>query len=101
MSDRWFEVGHEDDFNLGLKTVTAGDEKVLIGRLEGKLVACIPKCPHAGFAMECAEVEGAVLSCPLHGWRFDMNDAGAEVHGYRSLVMRAIKVQDGTVFVAD
>jgi nitrite reductase/ring-hydroxylating ferredoxin subunit len=101
MNQAWTEVGREDDFNSGLSTVIVGDKKILISRLEGKLYACVAKCPHAGFAMGQAEVDGTVLSCPLHGWRFDMRDAGSEVHGYRGVEMRAIKVDNGVVLVGE
>jgi nitrite reductase/ring-hydroxylating ferredoxin subunit len=83
-----------------LKTVMAGDEKILVSRLDGKLFACLARCPHAGFGMVNAEVEGTVLSCPFHGWRFDLNEAGSELHGYRGLAMRTIKIENGLVLVA-
>lgn len=100
MNQVWTEVGSESEFNSELRAVTVGNDKVLISRLEGKFSACLTKCPHAGLSMEHAEIEGAILTCPLHGWRFDMNKSGAEVHGYRGLVMRSIKVENGAVFVA-
>ncbi len=99
MDRTWVEVGSEADFSSGLKTVTVGSEAVLVGRLEGRLIACAAKCPHAGISMEHAEVDGAILTCPLHGWRFDMNNCGAEIHGYRGLPTRELKIENGTVYI--
>lgn len=101
MDQLWTEVGREDEFKGELKTVVVGGKKILISRLQGKLFACMAKCAHAGFEMGRAEVEGTILVCPLHGWRFDMCEAGAEVHGYRGLSMRDIKVENGIVLVAE
>lgn len=100
MDRTWVAIGNEADFEAGLKSVTVGAEKLVVSRLEGKLFACQAKCPHAGISMEHAEVEGSILTCPLHGWRFDMNKCGEEIHGYRGLDMRDIKVEDGLVYIA-
>src|SRR5262245_31629776 len=100
MDQIWTKVGEESDCNSDVQIAMAGEEKIVVSRLAGKLFACVARCPHAGFAMVHAEVDGTILSCPLHGWRFDMNDAGSEVHGYRCLAVRAVKVENGAVFVA-
>jgi nitrite reductase/ring-hydroxylating ferredoxin subunit len=100
MDQIWTEIDSKAEFTSELRAVMLGSEKILISRLEGKFFACLAKCPHAGMSMEHAEIESTILVCPLHGWRFDMKRSGAEVHGYRGLVMRDVKVENGTVFVA-
>jgi nitrite reductase/ring-hydroxylating ferredoxin subunit len=50
--------------------------------------------------MERSETEGAIVSCPLHAWRFDLEDSGRELHGYRGLQVHDVKVTDGQVFLA-
>ena len=45
-------------------------------------------------------VEGAIVSCPLHAWRFDLENDGKELHGYRALTVHALKVADGDVYVS-
>jgi nitrite reductase/ring-hydroxylating ferredoxin subunit len=49
--------------------------------------------------MDRSEVEGAIVSCPLHAWRFDLEQGGKELHGYRNLTVHDIKVTDGQVLV--
>jgi nitrite reductase/ring-hydroxylating ferredoxin subunit len=50
--------------------------------------------------MERSEIEGAIVSCPLHAWRFDLENDGRELHGYRSLAVHSLKVDGGEVYVA-
>jgi nitrite reductase/ring-hydroxylating ferredoxin subunit len=50
--------------------------------------------------MHLAEVEGTIIACPLHGWRFDLRDNGTEIHGFRALNMYHVKVGHGTISVA-
>jgi nitrite reductase/ring-hydroxylating ferredoxin subunit len=49
--------------------------------------------------MERSEIEGAIVTCPLHAWRFDLDNDGTELHGYRGLSTYPVKVKDGRVLV--
>jgi nitrite reductase/ring-hydroxylating ferredoxin subunit len=100
MTEKWHEIGDEKDFAGGLKMVKVAGRRVVVARLEGELFAFDALCPHAGGPMELSEVDGVIVSCPLHAWRFDLRRAGAELHGYRRLPLKDIKTEDGTVYVA-
>ena len=100
MSD-WIRVGREDEFaDGGLHPVAIERQRVVVARLNGKLFAFDALCPHAQGPMERSEIEGAIVSCPLHAWRFDLENGGKELHGYRDLAVHQVKVSDGEVFVA-
>lgn len=100
MSSKWLRAGAEAEFSNGLRVVTLAGRAVVIARLKGRLFAFDALCPHAGGPMGRAEVEGTIVSCPLHAWRFDLEQGGAELHGYRGLPLKEIKVEDGAVYVA-
>ena len=95
----WTAVGEEQKFGEGLHSIMLGRRQVVVARLSGKLFAFDALCPHAQGPMERSEVEGAIVSCPLHAWRFDLEQGGKELHGYRSLTVHDIKVADGQVLV--
>lgn len=40
---------------------------------QGKVVATQGQCPHAEGPLSEGEVEGTVLTCPWHGWTFDLS----------------------------
>ena len=100
MSDNWVSVGPEANFPDGLHTITLGRQRIVIARLNGRLFAFDALCPHAQGPMERSEVDGAIVSCPLHAWRFDLEQGGKELHGYRDLPIHQLKVADGQVFLA-
>ena len=100
MAVEWTEVGEEHAFANGLHVVEVRGRRVVVARLKGRLFAFDALCPHAGGPMERSEVEDAIVSCPLHAWRFDLERGGAELHGYRGLAVRDVKVEAGAVFVA-
>src|SRR5688500_14975068 len=100
MPVNWINVGAESEFGDGLRLVTIDRKRVVVARLKGRLFAFDALCPHAGGPMDLSEVEGAIISCPLHAWRFDLEQGGIELHGYRSLPLKDVKAEDGAIFVA-
>lgn len=99
MTETRFMVGAEEQFPDGLHPVTVERRRLVVARLGGKLYAFDALCPHAQGPMERSEVEGAIVSCPLHAWRFDLEQCGRELHGYRELPVHGVEVADGRVFV--
>lgn len=101
MAENWEKVGEEAQFAQGLHVVRVKGKKVVVGRVDGRLHAFDALCPHAGGPMELSECEGAIVSCPLHAWRFDLNDGGRELHGYRALALKQVKTEGGAVWVTE
>lgn len=96
----WIKVGTEEQFSDGgLHTVAIERQRVVVARLNGRLFAFDALCPHAQGPMERSEIEGAIVSCPLHAWRFDLENDGKELHGYRSLATYPVKVNAGDVLI--
>ena len=79
--------------------VQLGRHRVAIARVAGAVVAFNDFCPHVAGPMHRGELNGTVLTCPLHGWRFDLADSGREIHGYRPLQMFECREADGHVHV--
>lgn len=100
MPQNWVNVGSEAQFPDGLHTVALGKRRVVIARLEGRLYSFDALCPHAQGPMEKAEIEGTIVSCPLHAWRYDLQQGGKELHGYRDLATYEVTVTDGQVYLA-
>jgi len=97
--DNWVEVGTEEHFPEGLHMKAIGRRQLVIARLNGRLFAFDALCPHAQGPMERSEIEGAIVTCPLHAWRFDLESEGKELHGYRHLATYQVKVMEGRVLV--
>ena len=100
VSNGWLNVGREEDFAQGLKRITMGKQRLVVGRVQGRLYAFDAICPHAGGPMELSEIDGAIVSCPLHAWRFDLEQDGKELHGYRPLSVKKVRIENGSVYVA-
>lgn len=95
----WVELGKAEQFSEGTSVIKTAVGDILIGHFKGQLVAADAKCPHAGATLVNADRDDNIVTCPLHGWRFDMLDDGAEIHGYAGLTMRELKVEAGLVYL--
>lgn len=54
------------------------------------------RCPHEGNDIALAALDGNTLSCPRHGWRFDVR-SGACTQGQRPLQALECRVADGVL----
>jgi nitrite reductase (NADH) small subunit len=45
---------------------------VAVANVEGKLSAFNNVCPHEGGPLGQGELEGKIVTCPWHGWQFDV-----------------------------
>ncbi len=55
-------------------------------------------CPHQGTDVPQLALQGLTLTCPKHGWAFDVSSGACTAKGDRPLTRRECKVEDGRVF---
>ena len=68
------KVAETKDIEPGkAKCVDAGSERVAIFNIDGAYYAMSDMCPHAGGPLSEGYLTGTEVSCPWHGWVFDLN----------------------------
>jgi nitrite reductase/ring-hydroxylating ferredoxin subunit/uncharacterized membrane protein len=73
--NRWVRTVADDDLpDGGTVGVEVEGRKVLLHRAGGRLYALDDLCSHAGGLLSRGQVDGCVVTCPLHGSRFDLRD---------------------------
>ena len=75
---------------LGVFTVPGLTWPVLATWLDGAIVATAGVCPHEDVGLADGDLDGACLTCPGHGYQFDLT-TGACVHD-PSLRLRRYRV---------
>jgi nitrite reductase/ring-hydroxylating ferredoxin subunit len=68
-------------------------------RVDGQIRALDAACPHAGGSLVAGEVVAGVVTCPLHGWRFDTADGAAIEPGQGCVASYAVRVERGQILV--
>jgi len=77
----WDRVGRVADIPLFEgRNATVDGTRIAIVRLPGGFVAIDAECPHQGGPLADGIVADSCVTCPLHGWRFDLR-TGAPVGG--------------------
>jgi nitrite reductase (NADH) small subunit len=62
----------------GRLLVTLDGQSIVVFSVQGRLVAIPAECPHAGGPICDGELSGKTLSCPWHGYNFDLHTGACE-----------------------
>jgi 3-phenylpropionate/trans-cinnamate dioxygenase ferredoxin subunit len=72
---------------------------VLLVRLADGLHAVRNRCAHMGCPLEGGLLDGPILTCPCHDWRFDVRDGQFQDAPELSIPVYETRVEDGKVLV--
>lgn len=72
MSKRVFLTNLENFPAGGRGVFTVEGTQVLVVRMGDGFCAVANRCPHMGFPLTRARIEGTTLTCPLHNSQFDL-----------------------------
>ena len=87
------KVAKVSDIPAGkMKAVRIGEKDILVANVGGVFYAVADHCSHEGGKLSLGTLEGSVVTCPLHGSRFDVR-TGKSVSGSKFLFFRS-KVED-------
>ena len=78
---------------------TGEDREVGLFKFGGEVCAIDGVCPHVGGPLGEGFVEDGTVSCPLHGWPFDLRTGQCTTNPRAKVDCFEIKVDAGEVFV--
>jgi nitrite reductase/ring-hydroxylating ferredoxin subunit len=78
----------------------AGDRVVALFNVDGTFHALDGICPHQGGPLGKGVLTGCVVTCPWHGWQFDVGTGQNELNPSIVQSRYAVKVEDGQVWVS-
>jgi nitrite reductase/ring-hydroxylating ferredoxin subunit len=74
MSEK-MEAGVAGDFKDGvMKEIAVNGREILVVRLGDVYYAANARCPHMKARLALGTLDGTVVTCPLHGSKFDLKD---------------------------
>ncbi len=76
------------------------DKEVALFNVDGNICAISDTCPHAGGALGMGKLDGRIVTCPVHGMKFDVTTgcfAGTSDFGVAAY---PTKVLDGKIMVS-
>jgi nitrite reductase/ring-hydroxylating ferredoxin subunit len=78
-----------------------GNYEVAVFDLGDTLVAYENVCPHQGGPIGEGSVAGATVTCPWHGWCFNLRTGSIVIGDFARLRRFAIFADNGALFVSD
>lgn len=99
MSD-WKQICAVTDIpHLGSRVVRHGEEDIAVFRNNEKVFAVRDKCPHKGGPLSQGIVHGDQVTCPLHGWKIQLETGEAVAPDEGCARRYPIKVENDLVFL--
>lgn len=96
----WVRVARVDELAPGeVIEVLAGDRPVALVNVDGEILGLEGVCPHAGGPLGDGHLDGCRLTCPWHGWTFDVRSGRSEVSEDVSARVWPVRVASGEIWV--
>jgi nitrite reductase/ring-hydroxylating ferredoxin subunit len=91
------KVAETSEIPVGkMKTVKLEDKEVLITNVNGNYHAIADRCTHKGGDLSKGSLDGNIITCPVHGARFDVT-TGKVISGPKILFFKP-KINDEPSF---
>ncbi len=93
-------VGHLDDLAVGsMKMVRVDDHRLCLVRTAQGVFALEHACPHEGYGMTQGSLDGNLITCAWHNWKFRVDDGECVVGEENITTHPAAVADDGTISV--
>ena len=96
----WHRLAAVDDLPAGTgRELTAAGRVVALFNVAGKFYAMDGICPHAGGPVGQGTLDGCIVTCPWHGWQFDVTSGQHSLNPNLQHTVFPVKVVGEDVFV--
>ena len=81
------------------KTFEVGDRPIAVFNCDGTFYAIDDTCPHQGGPLGEGELDGRIVSCPWHDWRWDVTTGANANNPAVKMACFPVTVEQGAIFV--
>lgn len=81
------------------KVVQAGGKRIALFKCKGGFFAIDNECKHRGGPLGEGELDGCVVTCPLHGWQYDVTTGNCQTTPGQHVQVYKVMVEGGEVKV--
>jgi nitrite reductase/ring-hydroxylating ferredoxin subunit/Fe-S cluster biogenesis protein NfuA len=94
----WLPAGMVADIN-GVRAMLVAGRAIILTTHDAAVTCFDDRCAHLGAALHDGIVENGVLSCPAHGFRYDLRTGACVTSDGLSLLAHETRVVDGRVLI--
>ncbi len=81
-----------------MRMARVGERRVVVVRTATGVHALDNACPHQGYGLATGQLDGELLTCQWHNWKFDVS-TGTCVMGEEDVACHAVEIVDGEIEV--
>lgn len=81
------------------KIVEVDGNSIAVWNISGNFFAFQNICPHRGGPVGEGEVEGTTITCPWHGWSFELTSGASPINPAAKLTKYDVKVEGDDIKV--
>ncbi len=74
-------------------------ERVALHNVDGEIFATSGSCPHQGGPLAEGDIEAGILTCPWHGWRFDIKTGECLTAPGERIACHKVKAEGDDIYV--
>ena len=98
--ENFFPALDEKELEEGaMKLVSVEGTPILLVKQAGQIFAVDNRCPHQGCGFSGGTLDGNVIVCPCHEWRFNLETGEYEEEPAFRLTKYDWKIRDGKIWV--
>ena len=91
----WREIARREDFSKdGRLEVNVGDRCLAAFDIDGEVLVIDGLCPHRSGPLIRGQLEGKVVTCPLHHWQFDLESGVSQDNPGAKVGTYEVRVED-------
>ena len=94
----WHSVMPVSDISDGVSKNTCDGRDLIIFRQGGDVIVYDSHCPHQATGIPVTSATQGTLTCPKHGWKFDVATGACVEKGNRPLRQFDAKIENGVLF---
>jgi nitrite reductase/ring-hydroxylating ferredoxin subunit len=93
-------VLHKDALEAGrIIEIIIGGRAIAVANVEGRYYAIANACAHAEGPLGEGSMDGLVVTCPYHGWQYDVSDGSCKTNAYAKVATYPVEVVRDAVCV--
>jgi nitrite reductase/ring-hydroxylating ferredoxin subunit len=97
---RWVQIAMTADCPPGAAVELVAEETIVaLFNVDGQFYALDGVCPHQGGPLGQGCLAGPIVTCPWHGWQFDVRTGEHQLNKHLHQPAFAVRIDGDAVFV--
>jgi nitrite reductase (NADH) small subunit len=98
--DNWLPAAAAADIPPGTcRELVLGDRLIALFNAGGEFYALDGVCPHQGGPLGKGSLRGHIVTCPWHGWQFDIRNGQHQISPLIRQPSLPVKLENGQVLI--